>query len=160
MNSFTFWQKWLYVVGLVLVLFGLALAFFNQTAVFDFLFNHQIDPVFWGGQPIGSDAALFQRWAYGVLGATVAGWGIFLAFIAQYPFRRKERWAWTCVAVGLGSWYLVDTGLSLRAGVWFNALFNGALLILACLPLAFTWKEFHIGSVPHSRKRLHRGGHD
>jgi ABC-type Fe3+ transport system permease subunit len=49
MNRFYFWQTWLFVVGLVVVVFGLALAF----------------------------------------------------FIARYPFRNRERWAWNCLAVGL-----------------------------------------------------------
>jgi hypothetical protein len=32
-TRFIFWQRWLFVVALVIVLFGLALALFNQGAV-------------------------------------------------------------------------------------------------------------------------------
>jgi hypothetical protein len=51
MNRFTFWQKWLFIVGLGITTFGLFMAFFNQTPLFD-LFNRQIDPAFWGSAPL------------------------------------------------------------------------------------------------------------
>ncbi len=142
MTSFVFWQRWLFAVALVIILFGLALAFFNQTPVFDLLFNRQVDPVFWGGQGPPAESAAFQRWAYGVLGATVAGWGVFLAFIAAAPFRRRERWAWSCVALGIALWYLADTALSLANRVYFNAAFNTLLLVLVALPLVLTRRQF------------------
>jgi len=140
--NFNFWQRWLLVVSIFLVGFGLALALFNQTTFFDFLFNNQVNPVFWKDIPPNEGAFAFQRWAYGVLGATVAGWGIFLVFIANNPFRRKEPWAWTCLVVGVGLWYVVDTTLSLLSQVVFNALFNTALLVLLIPPLVFTRTVF------------------
>ena len=142
MNAFTFWQRWLVAVGVILIIFGLALAFFNQSALFDFLFNNQINPVFWTGDSMDISAASFQRWVYGVLGATIAGWGVMVLFIVAVPFRQKESWAWICLAVGVGLWYLVDTYLSLSAGATFNAIFNTLLLALVVLPLAFTHSYF------------------
>jgi hypothetical protein len=140
-NTFSFWQRWLLVVGFILILFGVVMALFNGTVVFA-LFNSQIDPVFWGAAGIPGDAARFQQWIYGVLGATVAGWGVFLAFIAHYPFKAKEKWSRNCVAAGLLLWYVLDTAISLYFGVFFNAIFNAVLLVLGILPLAFTWKHF------------------
>jgi len=141
MLTYLVWQRWLLAVSLIIVAFGIALALLNGTVVFD-LFNAQIDPVFWGAAGIPADAARFQQWIYGVLGATVAGWGVFLAFIAYYPFRAREKWAWNCVIVGLLLWYLIDTSISLYFGVVFNAVFNTLLLALAIPPLAFTRKHF------------------
>lgn len=137
--GFSFWQKWLIVVGVLVVVFGLALAFFNQTPFFDFAFNNRINPVFWGGSFLDVQGRAFQQWAYAVLGATTASWGVFLTFVSIYPFSRKEAWAWNCIAAAVGLWYLVDTFLSLSAGVIYNALFNTLLLILVLLPLAFTY---------------------
>lgn len=142
MKRFEFWQKWLLSVGILLILFGLAMAFFNQSPVFDLLFNRQIDPLFWAGGVLPTQAQAFQRWIYGVLGATIAGWGVFAAFVAQHPFRKREKWAWNCTALGVGLWFLVDTGLSLNSGVGFNAAFNTILLILIFLPLWFTRADF------------------
>jgi hypothetical protein len=145
--KFKFWQRWLFGVSLVLIVFGLALAFFNQTATFDLLFNDRINPMFWGGKDATADVAAFQGWIYGVLGATVAGWGITMAFIARYPFARREKWAWDCLATGLLVWFVADTALSLRFGVIFNALFNLLLFVAAGLPLAFTRGAFGSGEV-------------
>ncbi len=139
---FDFWQRWLLVVSIFLVVFGLALAFFNQTAFFNFLFNNQVNPVFWKAVPFNEGTVAFQHWVYGVLGATVAGWGVFLAFIGHYPFRRKESWAWICLVLGVGLWYVVDTTLSMLSQVVFNAAFNTALLVLLAPPLIFTRKVF------------------
>lgn len=142
MGSFNFWQKWLLAVGIYLVAFGLVLAFFNQTRLMDLAFNDQIDPVFWGTDGIPENAAHFQAWVYGVLGATVSGWGIFLAFLAHYPFKAREKWAWNCIAFGIGTWFVVDTAISAYYGVTFNVVFNTALLLLVGLPLLFTRKGF------------------
>ncbi len=84
----------------------------------------------------------FQHWIYGVWGATIAGWGVFLTFISYFPFRNKEKWAWNCLSLGLLVWFVLDTSISLFYSVYFNAAFNTALLILAGLPIFFTRKEF------------------
>jgi hypothetical protein len=141
MDWFSFWQRWLFVVSLIIVLFGLVMALLNGTPVFD-LFNGQIDPVFWNKEPLGEAAENFQAWIYGVLGATVAGWGIIIAFVVHYPFKRKEKWAWNSLAAAVLFWYVLDTAISLYYGVGFNAVFNTILLILILLPLVFTRKQF------------------
>ncbi len=142
MYSFSFWQKWLFSVAIIVIIFGLALAFFNQTALFDTLFNNQINPVFWSASQVNANTSAFQGWIYGVLGSTVAGWGVLIAFIAYYPFKRKEKWAWNCLAVGVGLWFVADTAISLCSRVYFNALFNTMLLVLIALPLIFTRRSF------------------
>jgi len=142
MKNFTFWQRWLFIVTIFIAVFGLLLALFNQKPVFDLLFNNQINPAFWGVPRVPLDIVAFQGWIYGVLGATVCGWGVMMAFIAHYPFRRREKWARNCLALGLIAWYLVDTALSIYFGVTFNALFNTVLVLAAMPPIYFTRKVF------------------
>ena len=144
MNTFTFWQRWLFLAGVVITLFGVFMALFNDTAVFQ-VFNHQIDPVFWGEQSPPDQAVFFRRWIYGVLGATIAGWGVFVAFVAHYPFRWRHKWAWMCVAFGVGFWYVLDTAISAYYGVAFNAIFNTLLLLIVAPPLIFSKKWFDQG---------------
>jgi hypothetical protein len=141
MASFLFWQRWLFVVGLVVAVFGIMMALTSGTVLFE-LFNHQIDPAFWGTAIIGNEARQFKQWIYGVWGSTIAGWGVFLAFVAQIPFNKKERWAWNCLVTGLLVWFVLDTSLSLYYKVYFNVAFNTALLVLAGLPVVFTRKSF------------------
>jgi hypothetical protein len=143
MSRFVFWQKWLLVLGGVIVIFGLALAVFNQTPVFDVLFNRQINSVFWGVVEVTPQIRSFQQWVYGVLGATMAGWGVIILFIAHEPFRRREQWAWQCLAFGIGLWFVVDTALSMAANVIFNAAFNSLLVILILPPLLATRAQFN-----------------
>ncbi|MFQ5399613.1 MAG: hypothetical protein ACE5E7_08455 [Anaerolineae bacterium] len=128
-------------MSLIIIVFGVFMALLNGTALFDW-FNNQIDPVFWEDTAVPDNAQTFQRFIYGVLGATVAGWGVFLAFIAYCPFRQKEKWAWNCVLAGLLLWFLIDTPISLYFQVAFNAAFNTLLLVSAILPLAFTRRFF------------------
>jgi len=76
MSNFSFRQKWLFFFGLLLAFFGVTLALFNQTLLFNFLFNAQINPIFWPDGIVAADVAKFQQWIYGVLGATFSGWGV------------------------------------------------------------------------------------
>jgi hypothetical protein len=140
MDRFIFWQKWLFIVSLGITAFGLFMAVFNQTALFD-LFNQQIDPAFWDSAP-PEGVSSFQGWLYGVWGATIAGWGIFLAFIAHIPFKQRQKWAWNCLVVGLGIWFILDTWISWQFGVTFNVIFNTIVALAAGLPLIFSRKAF------------------
>jgi hypothetical protein len=142
MKTFTFWQRWLFMMSVVLVVMGLFIALLNQTALFALLFNRQIDPVFWGAAPLDPAVVTFQGWVYGVLGATVAGWGVSMAFIARYPFAARQPWAWQSIAWALGLWYVIDTAISATNGVYFNVAFNSLLLLAIALPLFFTRKAF------------------
>jgi len=141
MLHFSFWQRWLLVVGIIIAAFGILLAFLSGTLLFD-LFNRQVDPAFWGVGASLESIRPFQHWLYGVWGATIAGWGVFVTFLAYYPFYHKEKWAWNCLVLGLAVWFVLDTGLSVIHRVYFNVAFNTALLILAGLPVVFTRKEF------------------
>jgi hypothetical protein len=136
-KHFDFWCRWLFVLGLLIVAFGLAMSLFGGSRLFDF-----VEPVFWGAQAQPMQAHAFRSWIYGVTGATMAGWGVFLSFLALRAFARRERWAWWCVALGMLVWYIPDTAMSLRFGVIFNAVINTALLAGVALPLAFSWKVF------------------
>lgn len=141
MSNFAFWQRWLLGIGLVIAGFGAAMALVSGTLLFD-LFNRLIDPAFWDGRASDPATRQFQQWIYGVWGATIAGWGIFVTFIARYPFKRKESWAWDCLVYGLLVWFILDTSLSVAYGVYFNVVFNVGLLIMAILPAVFTRREF------------------
>ena len=142
MDRFLFWQRWLFAVGVLITVFGIFMAFFSGTAIFK-VFDTSINTVFWGTETVNESTMSFQRWIYGTWGATIAGWGIFVVFIAYYPFRQKEKWSWNCSLLGLLFWYLIDTGFSTYYGVYINVALNTIFLILVILPLFFTWSDFH-----------------
>ncbi len=141
MDRFDFWQRWLLISGVIVVVGGLGIALLSRTAVFDML-DHPINTIFWGTVDVPAAASSYQGFIYGLTGAVMAGWGVCIAFIAAYPFQRREPWAWACLLVGLTLWYVVDTGFSLAYGVVFNAIGNTVLLIAAGLPLVLTRRHF------------------
>ncbi|MFA9406022.1 MAG: hypothetical protein ACERKX_09430 [Anaerolineales bacterium] len=138
MGSFIFWQRWLLVFAVLLILFGIGMVFFNTTSVFDTFFNDNINPAFWGSEGPDPTTLKFQSWVYGLLGATIAGWGVFVFFLVKIPFAQRKKWAWNCMFWGLLLWYVLDTGASIYYGVLFNALFNTAIFLAALIPLLFT----------------------
>ena len=142
MNRFKFWQKWLLVVSLSIVILGLFIALFNFTLIFNYVFHRQINPIFWKEKILLKSTIEFQSWIYGVLGATVSGWGVIMLFIAKYPFKKKQKWSWLAIASSTGVWFIVDTSISIYFNVYFNALFNTILFLVICLPLLFTIKYF------------------
>lgn len=142
MFNFNFWQRWLLVAGIVIVAFGLGLTFLSQTVILDVLMNQPINLAFWNTPTVAEPIRMFQQWIYAVAGMTTAGWGVFVAFIAYYPFRNRERWAWLCVLSGMTLWFVVDTAYSAYFRVYINVLINVSLYVLVMLPVIFTRKDF------------------
>ena len=70
MSYYRIWRYWLLAVSVFIIAFGTIMALLNTTVVFAF-FNDQINPVFWGLNPVPSSAQAFQAWVYGTWGATV-----------------------------------------------------------------------------------------
>jgi hypothetical protein len=139
MDRFSFWVRWLKIVGSALVLFGLFMTFFNATSLFT-LFNEGIDPVFWRESVPGDGTIAFRTWVYGAWGATIAGWGVSLLFLVHFALAQQERWAWFAIAMGMAVWYVLDTGTSMYFRVNFNVVFNSLILVLVSIPLVVSYR--------------------
>lgn len=138
---FEFFRVWLLVMGSAMAVAGTAMVLIAGTSLFA-VAGRLLDRPFWGGGP-DETTRRFQAWAYSVTFATMAGWGLCLAFIAANAFATRQIWAWWAIAASLAVWYPLDTGRSLFHGVYVNALLNTALLVAVAVPLAFTFGEFH-----------------
>jgi hypothetical protein len=141
MANFEFWRRWLQIVGLGMCLFGILMALGSTTPLFD-AFNEQINNVFWGETPLPLGTQAFQGWAYGVWGATVAGYGGLAAVVAGRPFQTRSRWIRNGLVGSIVLWFVLDSGLSAAYGVWFNVAFNFLVLLLIALPLWMTRSAF------------------
>lgn len=142
MNRFRLSVIWLKFVSALFAIFGIIIALFNQTTIFQITFNDQINPVFWGNPHLAVETLFFQRWVYGLLGATCLMVGILIFFIVKNAFERKEKWAWNCLFVGLIAWFIIDTPVSVCFQVYFNVILNIVLLLAVLLPLLLTKKHF------------------
>lgn len=138
--KFEAWQKILLGLSLVIILFGLFIALLNGTFLFK-PFGDQFDQAFWPSGGVTDQDHLFQQWVYGLLGATMVGWGIFMFFIVKNAFIKREKWAWSCVLFGVLAWYLIDTGISAFHGVGANVMLNTVIFVLVIVPLIATRKE-------------------
>lgn len=121
---------------------GIFISLFNRTLIFESIFNNNINPLFQINGNTDSVIIQFQSWIYGVLGATISGWGILLAFQIYYPFTARQQWSWSSIAVSICMWYVLDTSISFYFNVYFNAVFNTVLLLAFIIPLYFTKKYF------------------
>jgi hypothetical protein len=139
-GRFDFWHKWLLTVCFIVIVFGLIMALLSWTPLFN-VFNGLVNDVFWqGDKPIGLEQ--YRLWVYGMLGATMIGWGITLAYIVLNPFVKQEKWSWNAIAVGLTVWFIMDTSLSVYTKAYFNVGINILLIVLAGIPLLMTRKSF------------------
>lgn len=153
MKAFNFWQKWLLGVSLLITLFGLTLAFFGQSPIFNVMFNQPLAAIFWPELGIPETVLAYQAWMYGLLGAMVASWGLLIAFLAHFPFKARESWSWSCLAISIALWFTVDTSLSLFHGVNINAISNCIWLALLTLPLLFT-RQYFFGRHHHPQREF------
>lgn len=142
MVSFSFWRKWLIGVSIYHVVFGLALAFFSQSHFMDVLINQYFDPVFWPDEQVSAGTMQYKGWISSVLGAVIASWAILIGFIAYYPFKSLEKWAWKGIAAAVIFWFVIDSACSIYYRVPVNVVFNLFTLVLFATPLMFTWKYF------------------
>jgi hypothetical protein len=143
MKRFKFLYYWLITTSWLIFGFGLCIVIINQTALSD-SFNKPIMAAFnlSPGTVIPGKAFI---WLYSVLGATMAGWGIFILFVLKNAFVKKEKWSWVALTISMIVWFIPDTLISALYGAYFNVIVNTLLLIIIVLPLSFTYQDFFPG---------------
>jgi len=139
MTSFEFWRRWLVVCAAAAAILGLLFVVAPGSSLLT-AYNREVLEAFHREQ-IPAGAVRQQAWSLAVLGSTILGWGILLAWVAAIPLRRRERWAWRAIAVSVLVWVVTDSIVSYRAGVYLEVLFNGVALALFALPLRMTYRE-------------------
>jgi len=100
--------------------------------IFRLLFGPLIDPAFWD-RGVAAEAKTFQVWVYGAWGGTVAGFGLLIAAVARHALAPGNRNLRLGVLMAVTLWFVVDTGASIKFGVWGNAI---AINVPAYLALA------------------------
>ena len=140
MNTFKFWYRWLLVVAFAIIVFGLYIAFFNNTFLF-FYFAKFIQQTYHVESPLLQ--GLLFKWMFGMLGATMIGWGITIWFVLNNGFLKKQIWAWKALLFATLWWFTIDSYISFISNAIFNVAFNAILLISILIPLIMTFKSFH-----------------
>lgn len=142
MNQFSFWYKWL---------FGISILFFAYFLVVSFLCGGLLyEPVigvynsfFWEKGAVSDETRAFQVWMNGTHGAMGSAFFLCLLFIIYHPFKKRERWAWSCLLICFLLWYLIDGVVSIYYDMISNVVVNTVGILFLTLPLFFTKKHFN-----------------
>jgi hypothetical protein len=135
------WWNWLIGVTCSIIIFSLGMVIapsFVQEKLFDAMFfsSAQMKTI------LSNSAVSYILFTYRVLGAVMVGWMISLLFILAGSFRQKQREGWYAVTGSIVVWFLLDSGVSISAGYWQNAVFNVVFFVLFIIPLAATFHRF------------------
>lgn len=142
MKKFNFLCNWLLFSMLFFALFGLIVACFGDSSLFDF-YNQQLIARFWHTTQLPDNVKEFKAFLFGPLGGTIAGKYVVMAYIVYYPFRQKEKWAWNALLVGQVVWFVVDSSVSFYYQAYFNILvINIMPMIIIGIPLLLARKYF------------------
>lgn len=145
MSRFHFWQQWLFYSSLAFALCGILFSLYGNNPVF-IHYNNALAGIFWAsdGVPVLTDS--FRAFIWGALGGTIACCYILLAFIAYYPFKRKEKWSWLAIVIAFSVWIILDSAVCIYYGVYFQVyLINLFSFSVKALPLILTRKYFFTG---------------
>ncbi|NJK84655.1 MAG: hypothetical protein HC906_00375 [Bacteroidales bacterium] len=92
---------------------------------------------------ITAESKIYLDFIRGPFMATFVTSYLLLAFIAYFPFRKKEEWARNAIVTAFGVWFILDTFYCMYYKIYFQAfVLNGLSFIQKAVPLYFTWNDF------------------
>ncbi len=141
-QSFVFWQKWLVVISCVGILTGFLLPFISGVDFIAAGYNKALAKAFFGQNALPENVAIYNQWVWGMLGAVITAWSICMLFLALYPFKRQERWAWYCLASSLTITVIVDVGFSVYFDFYTEIVVALMWFISGIIPMITTYKYF------------------
>jgi len=102
-----------------------------------------LSTVLYGTTLLPAEAEIFRQFIVGPFGGTmIACYGL-AAFISHYAFKNKETWARNAIAISFAAWFIIDSVVCLRMGIYFQVyLLNAFSVLIKLLPLIYTWRDF------------------
>lgn len=128
--SIQFWQRWLMMVTVGVIIYSLCLILFPITMLE--LFNKLFFPSMDVNRDFSVESKAYITFTQGVLGAVIIGWMITILSMLRYPFGQQQ---WNTLTLSISMWFVIDSGYSLYAGVAAHAVFNVVFLMLFAIPL-------------------------
>ncbi|MDY0093266.1 MAG: hypothetical protein RBT80_11265 [Candidatus Vecturithrix sp.] len=135
---------WLITVSIVVVIAGIIFAFiapyFIQSIqdIFYYSFNDQ------SLQSINVIDKNHINWIYGVLGGTLAGWGMMILFMSISLLKENNKAIWNTILISVITWFVIDIIITVKYMVIPNIVVNIAILIAVIIP--------YIGNSKKSKK--------
>lgn len=127
-----FWKAWMRAWRLAVLALGAAFAAAAFPAT-DAITRLYYDAIYWplDGQSAFDDG---MRFTIAVLGAVTIGWGITILALVQAAERLGAA-VWRALTFALCAWFVIDSALSIAAGVPVNAIANAAFLATYLAPV-------------------------
>lgn len=132
------WRIWLIVWALGIIVFGAVLAggaFEATEGPVRFVYENLQGP-----GALSLDPAM--RFTLAVMGAVSLGWGVtvLMVMLAAIPLGEEAQPIWVGITVGLATWFIIDSFLSVATGFGLNVVPNIVLLVGYLIPVLATGK--------------------
>lgn len=105
-------------------------------------YNQSLAKAFFGQTTLPVDVFVYNQWVWAMLGAVIMGWSICMLFIALFPFKKHEKWAWWCIGISLIVAFIVDIGFSLYFNFYTEIIVALSWFLPGIIPIIATRKEF------------------
>lgn len=145
MVNFEFWNKWLLIVGYLIVIVG---AIFSLSGLVGAHVPFIVDSFFYMGE-VPADVVPFMDFMVAILGSAMIAFGLVVVNLAHHSFTKKEPWAWKALLTSFTAWFVIDTLFATYYSVYTLVLMNLVFYAAMVAPLFFTRPEF----VPHGKKK-------
>jgi len=73
-------------------------------------------------------------WIYGVLGGTLAGWGMMLLLLSINLLKENNKFIWNTILISVLTWFVIDTIITVKYSVVPNLILNITILIAVIIP--------------------------
>jgi hypothetical protein len=126
-------KKWLLLVAIGHVAFGVALPFVAFSGNFDF-YAAKIRYSFWNGTPVPAEAEAFERWIVALFGPTIASWGVLMTCLVRAGMRTDETWPWDGLLISLLALGPADIAISLMHDYWLHVIVDLSVVFIIAVP--------------------------
>lgn len=120
------------------IMVGLALPYLVELPQFAF-YNQHLLAAF---NTDTAEALALGKFMVGILGPTVASWGVLFLFVVNMSFATRSRTGWYFMMVAIIGWNLCDMYLSIKSGVYLNLVIDLLVAVLLLIPLLKTREWF------------------
>jgi hypothetical protein len=142
------WWTWLLIVSIAGSVGGVALSL--GSLLFEPVLSSLHAFVF--GAEAAANLSTADRVVFNVAvavgGGLQAGTCAILGFMAYYPLRRGERWAWAACVLGLALWLALDTGVTVwytmngYPGLWPKIVNDLSFVLMFGIPYAGLYRHW------------------
>ncbi|MDJ0712354.1 MAG: hypothetical protein QNJ14_18350 [Woeseiaceae bacterium] len=125
--------RWLRIGAAITVGFGLLIAVAAIPAL-QGPTSFSLDLIYFPVDSAQSVDTVSARLFSAITGGLMTGFGVMLWVVATELCPREPALGRRVILLGIGSWFVVDSAMSLAAGAPLNVLFNTGFLLIFCVP--------------------------